>query len=259
MKDIEQQIERYLDGIMDEEEAILFLKEIEAFPEALQKLNAYREMNIVYNQNDWLLTDTEKLHPKVRMYEAFLKNKKGQHLANTIANAAQNYDIKQSHYRKQWITYASAIAAVLVLGFFTYIQFRTPDHQRLYASYKNWDTLPSLITRSENTNRGIVENLFKGKAYEAALQIIERHSLDVQLQFYKGAIALEMDKTASAIKIFEGIAQGDSLDAAKGYWYLALAYLKKEAVSDAKKALQMLLQHSNFQKQEAESLLDALE
>ncbi|WP_299255890.1 tetratricopeptide repeat protein [uncultured Aquimarina sp.] len=268
MNTLEQDTEKYLNGEMTKEETAVFLKKIDTDPNAKKTLELYQEMNTVYDENNWELTDRNSTSKKVERYEDFLKSNKGKTISEAISRAEHSYfEEPHSLKIKQIFLYVGAIAAVFVAGLFFITQFGNPmERDQLYAEYKNWDVLPSLTLRDGGTDLARVEKLFKEEAYEESLTLLQKYiskndqAINPQVLLYMGATQLELDQNEAAIGSFTKLLHSKTLDATKAHWYLALCYLKLKDLEKAKSELKLLIDNTtNFQKNEAKELLKQLD
>ena len=69
---------------------------------------------------------------------------------------------------------------------------------------------------------------------------------------------MKIAKTANAIETFNQLIESKLLDASKGYWYKALAYVKAGDKEQAKALLEKITSDSLYNHQKAEELLDKL-
>lgn len=268
MNTIEVDIEKYLNGEMTEEEIAIFIKRIDEDPNAKKMLELYQEMDIVYNDKNWELTNRKLDYKKVNQYERFFKSDKGKSIADTILKAEQSYfNEKPLSRRKQVFKYVAAIAAVFIIGLFLVNQFnKKANNNQLYAQYKNWDVLPSLALRGGAADLASIEKLFREEKYEESLDLLHKYVLDTQQEvnpqivLYTGVIQLELNQKEAAISTFMELLNSNTLDAPKAHWYLALCYLKLNNLEKTKKELNLLIDSTiNFQKTEAKEILQRLE
>ncbi|WP_103069759.1 tetratricopeptide repeat protein [Aquimarina sediminis] len=268
MNNQEKEIEAYLRGEMRGEELRAFEKEIATDSVLAREIALYREMNVLYDDADWEITDSNIENRKVNEYETFLKSEKGRSIANSIQNVEDEYfDSKPSNQMRRFIVYVGSIAAILVIGLFVVFQLnKNFESENLYAEYKNWSDLPSLTLRNSNTDLAEAEKLFKQEKYKEALDLFLKYqsedkvsSVNSQVVLYIGISQLELDKNEDALQSFRALLHSDSLDATKAYWYISLAYLKMNQVDDAKEQLQELIKDpGNYKYETAKKILKKL-
>ncbi|PKV51770.1 hypothetical protein ATE84_3868 [Aquimarina sp. MAR_2010_214] len=268
MNDLEREIQLYLYGEMTPEQKMVFEEKMNANPQLQKDVTTYQEMHTIYNDTDWNITEEHTAkNPKVVAYEAFLKSEKGKAIANSIKNTEKGYfQDKSTSGIKKWIRYGVSIAAVFAIGFFVFYQYNSDiDSKSLYAEYKNWNDLPSLTLRDENTALATAEKLFRNQKYQEALAIflahqpVESKNLNPQILMYTGITQLELDQNETALKTFEILLHSNTLDASKANWYLALTYLKMDDVNKAKERLQIIIDSpKNNQYQKALDLFNSL-
>ncbi|WP_108869652.1 tetratricopeptide repeat protein [Aquimarina aquimarini] len=269
MSYLEKEIEAYLNGEMTLDQRKIFEKKVADDSEVKKELELYIEMNTIYDETDWEVTSSAIQHPKVLQHETFLKSDKGKSIKKSIANAEKVYfDKEKSNRRKQYfLRYAISIAAVLILGIYITSKFGTTmDHNNLYMKHKNWEELPSLTSRGNNTDLTKGEKMFKQQNYQEAVKIFKKHQLESsedinpQIVVYVGVAYLELEQHKLAIESFEQLKESNTLDATKAYWYLALTYLKMNQESKAKENLQILAGDTTaYKHQEALELIKALQ
>ena len=263
---MEQDIERYLNNEMNQEEISTFLEKIDKDPKAKELLNLYQEMNTIYDQNDWQLTDKKTSNKKVQEYEEFLKSDKGKEVTNTIHNVEQSYFEEKPFKMKRILMYVGAVAAIFIAGLFLVRQFnQESDTKQLYVTYKNWDELPSLTLRDQNSDAAKIEQKFRAENYKESLVLLNAYVLksnqevNPQMLMYIGVSQLELNQNTSAIDTFTKLLQSNTLDAPKAHWYLALCYLKNQDLEKAKNQLKLLIENpTNFKNNEARDLLGKL-
>ncbi len=258
-------IERFLNNEMNKEERALFIKEMNSNEKLKEAVEIYKEMQLIYNDDDWNIENLSTKHPKIDRSLTFLRSEKGENIKNVIAEEANLYFSEKptsSRIRKLFLMVGS-IAAIFIISFFLLKAKET--NTDLYAEYKNdWKELPSLTLRGDNNNFTSVEALFKQKKYKESLLLLEQlkqtTSQDSQILMYEGILNLELNKKEKAIRIFKDLLKRDSLDTFKAHWYLALSYLKSNNLNSTKMELQILLNDDkNFKDIEAKELLHKLE
>lgn len=259
-------IERFLNNEMNNDERALFLEQIQQDEELKNAVETYKEMQLLYNDNDWEITDRSNKHPKIMESLAFLQSKEGERIKSIIQQEGVLYFTEKPKTKKgifSIITTVSSIAAIFLIGFFLFKNFTNPSNVDLYNDYKNdWQELPSLTLRGDNSHLTDIETLFKQKNYTKVLALLETSQknnskfTDPQLLIYLGITQLELDKNNEAVETFNKLLQGNNLDAYKGHWYLALSYLKLNNTSLAKQELQLILSDTaNFKDKEAKEIL----
>lgn len=262
---MEQDIERYLTNEMTQEEVAAFLHKIDTDPEAKKLFNLYQEMHLIYDQNNWELSDKKTANQKVQQYEQFLRSDKGKEIADSIKAAEQSYFNEKPFGLTKILKYIT-VAAIFIAGLFLVIEYnQRSDTEQLYATYKNWEELPSLTLRDQNSDLTAIEQQFRAENYEESLRLLNTYILhndqeaNPQLLMYVGISQLEVHKNTAAKDTFMQLLDSKTLDADKAHWYLALSYLKSQDVEKAKAELTLLLEKpTNFKNKEAKELLSTL-
>jgi len=210
---MDDRIERYMNGLMPEEELNLFLEEINKNEELKSTIDVYREMNAIYNDDDWEIMPKDKKNPTIEKHVEFLRSEKGNHIKNVILEEQENYFNQQPKRNfKKIISLTASIAAILTIGFFL---LNSPNDS-LYDDYKNnWQELPSLTLRGKNTDATKIETLFANKKYKEALTALnifakETNIKDSQILIYKGILHLELNEHDKAITVFKELQDSNS-------------------------------------------------
>lgn len=262
-------IERFINNEMNAEERQFFLEEMNSNEELKSTVEIYQEMQHIYDDNDWELTDLQTKHPDVVKNLEFLQSKKGQQIKNVIYEESDAYFSKNTkpNSLRKLIIFSSSIAAILIVSFSLFFNNVSNNPSDLYAEFNNnWQELPSLTLRGKESKLSDVEHLFKQQKYSDALQVLElirkdeKLTSDPQVLMYMGVLNLELNKTQEAIKIFKELLNSNTLDAFKAHWYLALSYLKEGNTKLSIEQLQKLLNDKmSFKDEEAKMLLEKLE
>ncbi|WP_109299767.1 tol-pal system YbgF family protein [Aquimarina sp. AU474] len=260
----DNRIDRYLKGEMNDEERNLFLKEINENKELANSVEVFKEMQLIYDNNDWEIIN--KKHPSMQKHIDFLEGEKGQGIKNVIYQEADNYHSQKPHKLKKIILFAGSIAAILIIGFLLLYRPNDFDANSLYSEFSNdWKELPSLTLRGSDTDLTNAEILFNQEKYVEALRALESLKqknpvkTDSQLLMYIGVAQLELGKHEEAINTFRKLLSSNTLDAAKAHWYLALSYLKIDNIKIAEQELEIMVNDTmNFKDEEAKDLIDKL-
>lgn len=249
MSDLEKEIELYFSGEMTPKQKLDFEEKIKTNSKLEEEINIYKEMHSIYDDTNWKIIDSSTKNQKVVKYEAFLKSEKGKNIAHSIKNIENEYFTnKPTSHIKKWLLYGTSIAAIFIIAFLTLYTYNSEiDGKSLYTDYKNWNSLPSLTLRSENTSLAEAEKLFRQQSYAEALNMFNTYQsenskeLNPQVLLYKGVTQLELNQNENAQKTFEQLLHSDTLDASKAHWYLALVYLKTDHIKNAQKELQIVI------------------
>lgn len=213
-----------------------------------------------------------KTNPDFKNEVEFVKNLKKvtEHQDNqNFRKQLQSYEkaLSNTYRRKKWLKSLIASAAIIaVVICISFIFNNSINEDALFSSYfepsKNV-TFP--IVRSD-TNVGLQNDAFIAYSennFETAINLFERsykNTKNSELLFYEGNALLALGKTNEAIlKFKEHLNYSDRLSN-RSHWYLALAYLKSEDLSNAKLHLHLVLKsQESFKKEETKQLLNKLE
>ncbi|OED45203.1 hypothetical protein AB832_01480 [Flavobacteriaceae bacterium (ex Bugula neritina AB1)] len=259
-----QTIENYLDGTLPEQEHKHFEDRMASDIFLAQEVAINQEMRIQYgneiSSNTTLPYDTTL----VEKLKKHLKSEETKALSEKIKKGEQLYKSTKRQkpvIRLKYLYYAAAAVALVFLVNTLFINNNVTS-QELYVAYKDWDALPSLTFKGENSKElAQGEALFHEKKYAEAISILDiyKNSKNPHVLIYLGVSYLELDVYDKAERIFIKITEMNTLDRSKGYWYLALTYLKQ---GDDKKVITALKKirddENNYKYEEAGKLLQEL-
>lgn len=165
-------------------------------------------------------------------------------------------------YKLPLVRWAAAVVLIaLVLASLLLGGKQTP--QELYAQYLNLDDIPSLTVRSDQDSTLVaMEGMFRSGYYGSFINLAREHAELVEnnssLLLYQGLSYLEQQKLDEAISVFDKLIASDLIDAPRGHWFKALAYLKRNQPEKAKEILEYIINNKLFNTSEAEALLKQL-
>lgn len=196
--------------------------------------------------------------------DSFIASEEGSKIQSAINDAQQTYHdnkVKPLHRR-----YIISIAAsfLIIVGCF-YFFTNSNGTQGLYATYANWEELPSLTVRANTDNNlADAEIEFEDARYQNAIAGFENYLAQTpdnpQVLIYLGIAHMELDNYNDALSVFQKLKDGNSLDSSKANWYKALVYLKGDDAKSASEILkEITLNEANFKYKEAKRLLSMLD
>ena len=243
MDHLYDKIENYLNDHMSAPDRAAFEEEIRKDPELAEEVEIHRQILLQYDEDSWAFAKKSSDNDDARALETYFKSGEAEDLSGAIQEAGDLYKSHNSRIRRRkFFYYAAASVALLLLAGNFFINRNTPES--LYADYANWDEIPSLTLRGENTNAlAEGEQHFKQEKYEEAIEVFETYTEEhdatqnAQLLTYLGAAYLEAGQYENAINIFDTLQNANTLDSDKALWYKALTYLKQD---DKEKVIQQL-------------------
>ena len=265
----DEQIQAYLSGDFSETEAVAFEEAMQQDSDLNERVRIFKEIDEFLTEDDWSLTDGGEDRKTVSEYRMFLSGNEGQSYKKTIGDSADKYFNESPGGKQVFLSFGriAAAASVLILAI-TAIFWLTsePSASTLYAAYHETAALPSLTNRDGNSGLEAYTKKISAGEYQAALDWLGAYidglpePVNPQLYIHKGVLQLNLGQTDEAIKTFEQLRDSKSLDAEKAYWYLALAYLKKDRKGDAGKMLMQLKSSgSKFNRKAVDELLEELQ
>ncbi|MCG8323135.1 MAG: tetratricopeptide repeat protein [Cytophagales bacterium] len=237
------QVKRYLNGHMDEEERRQFEDRINHDPELARQVDL-----------DQVLLEGIQLH-----YRGQLKEKLQSLDRNDYSRVKPVFPFFKA------MTMAAGIIMLMVVGFFIFE--RKPDTEALYTSYfKPYYKVISDIERGEVVLSGIEDpfQLYEAGQYRKANELFENLLLenpdDYRLLFYHGLAYLNSGFTSGAIDNLSQVADKDDfLLSATARWYLGLAYLKENRMDQAIDAFNFLVEKDDGYAARAGEIIKELE
>ncbi|MFT5166335.1 MAG: tetratricopeptide (TPR) repeat protein [Saprospiraceae bacterium] len=162
-------------------------------------------------------------------------------------------------YRRKIFAGLAIAASIAILVFAINSLFQKP----LYNQYAMHQAI-NLVEKGDSDQLAVTaQNQFNDKDYTNAFQSLTKYLLespeDTKAMLAKGICALELDKTAEAISIFNQIHLGDSALKNNGTWYLALSYLKQNNLEKTKEYLKLIPKSDQFLSTKANALLGKME
>jgi len=167
--------------------------------------------------------------------------------------------------RNNWKS-AYAIAATLVIGL-TSLFYLTRDNpnQTLFAESFHRYPSPASLVRGEQAGGKLAAALgqYEAENFSAALKIFQEilaaEPSNTVAHFYAGLVCLEMKDSPGAMMHLQNALADKSHELAEpAAWYLALAYLQKNDIAQAKSRLSQIIADDGAYKEKATRLLERL-
>ncbi|WP_299246664.1 hypothetical protein [uncultured Aquimarina sp.] len=254
------QIDAYLRDELSTEDRALFEQLLEKNPEVLKEFKIHQELFVHIDESSWIDDSFTPEIEEVKKVENYFKSIEAKRLKDTIVKAQANYQKKNNTSFLNNRLFLSVLAAASIAIFVVlYTMNSNNADQDLYAAYSQWQDLPSLTSRSDESQLAEGQRLFEQKKYDESYMLFKEYKKDKNkllpsVLIYLGVSALELDQYTEAISYFDQIISSDTIDQSKGYWYKALVYLKQDKKDDVIKVLEIILkdrQNYNFDKAQA--------
>lgn len=239
MKNLEQ-IERYLNGDLEENDLWEFRKALETDPQLQEEVRAFSELKKVMSQ-------TKKIEIMEKMFNIHQNNQKRKYFLG-------------------FPLYRAAAAGLLLLatvggGFFYFQSGRMND--KLFNEYYVTES-GSFGLRSGNStmDQPIMQGLqfYELGNYEEAIALFDKTPENLLGKLYRGLSYIELEKYKLAIIDFNEIMdQPGNLFVDQAQWYLALTYLKTNNLDEAKKNLTTIAADRGVYKTKAQKILLEME
>ncbi|WP_299219936.1 tetratricopeptide repeat protein [uncultured Aquimarina sp.] len=260
------QIDAYLRDELSIEDRALFEQLLQNDPELVKEFKVHQELFAQVDESVWIDKSFTPDIEEVKEVENYFRSAEAKKLKDTIAKVQANYQKKNNTSFLKNRLFLSVLAAASITIFVVLYTMNSNDSsQDLYAGYSEWQDLPSLTSRSDESQLAEGQRLFEQKKYDESYVLFKEYIKDKNellpsVLIYSGLSALELDKYTEAISYFDQIINSDTIDQSKGYWYKALVYLKQDKKNTAIKVLEIILkdkQNYNFDK--AQALLKKLQ
>lgn len=249
-----ERIEGYLSGSLSISETKIVEQELANNPELRQEFHLHREI-----QASVLDQDAEQVAQKIKTVgQDFVQSRK------TLASA------KQGRLWKRPLAIAAGIAFLIAIIFLLkFYKTTAASSQQLYA---NNYTVPALLTISRsdtNTSSKALANAYQSyeaKKYSEAIAYFsianQESPLSITDQYYQAVchLAKVPSDTDQSIALFQVIIdQGNNNYVYAAHWYIAMAYLKKDQMKEAKRHLSIIKDEGNGKyKPKAQKLLQEM-
>jgi predicted Zn-dependent protease len=213
-----EEIERFLQLEMTQEERVSFLSRIQVDPELAEHVN---EMQFLY----------------VGVQEASLQQRLDRFHEEIPRNSADTTSGARMFSLRTLLAAASIIIVFAVSGWWLFI--RTEPNQSIFADFYSPDPgLISAMTTSDSYlfDRAMID--YKTGHYEDAINAWSKlqtsHPTNDTLNYFLGSAMLATERTEKAIGYLERVTtSGSSAFLKDTYWYLALAWIKEGDVTKA--------------------------
>ncbi len=260
------QIDAYLRDELSAGDRALFEQSLQNDPELLIEFRIHQELFVQTDETTWINESFAPDKKDVKEVEAYFKSSDAQKLKDTIARVQANYQKgSNTSFLKNKLFIPILAAASIALFVVLYLVDSNSSTQDLYATYSQWQNLPSLTSRSDENQLAQGQRLFIQKQYDKSYIIFKNYlnttnEIVPPVLIYAGLSALELKKYKDAISYFDQLIASDAIDQSKGYWYKALVYLKQNKKNEAIQVLEIILkEEQNYNFDEANVLLKKLQ
>lgn len=168
--------------------------------------------------------------------------------------------------RSSFLKYA--IAAVLIIGSTLFVVKSFSSAQvssdELYAQYfEPYRNVIAPIQRGETvqTEEEKVFANYEMRDYQTALagfRMLKEKSNQDYLVLYEGVTLMQLNQYEQAIIVFNTFPKNKNKFADKLQWYLSLAYLKTEKITEAKALLQLIIEKNGYKREAAQNIMKSL-
>lgn len=252
-------IDGYLKGALSTAEKLEFEKRLKEDSDLYDEFIIQKDLFDALGDEAWAF-ETSPNADDVDTLKTYFDSEEAKSIASAIAKSNTDYQsTKKTVFKLPRLVYPIAASIALILGYFVLFQKSTTT-ESLYAEYKNWNDLPSLTVRANDNDNSLTkgQTAFKNEQYKEASVIFNnylKNNINPQATTYLGVSYIELEQYELALKAFNNLLEGHSLDRSKGYWYKSLVYLKLGDKVKALETLNLLLEkESNYNYQLAKAL-----
>ncbi|MEM7296787.1 MAG: hypothetical protein AAF391_00805 [Bacteroidota bacterium] len=223
----EEDILRYLNRQMNDEERMLFEKRLDDESSLREELKHSQRMKSILDQ------ETQQFAREVR---SVIETKRG-----------------GQRFGYFWV--AASITLLLVVG--AYLFWPSTSQQNLATEFL--EPYPDIIT-SRSTDEMVDMNPYNKADYPNAILIFEPLAEeDLRIQLYLGVSYLMVDREEEAYLLLNEANYNNTQFEADFRWYVGLAALKLGRTEEAKSTFQALRDDSNYYRKKATEILDDLD
>jgi tetratricopeptide (TPR) repeat protein len=240
----EQQIEDFIDGVLDEEEFKMFTTE--------------------FNENSGLRAEValrKNVNNSIGEKEIFSLRNKLQEVKKDVESKEIKSIIPETKiHQMHWLRTGVAVAVIL----FAIAGLLRNDFGSSDKIYNNYYQTPEWAPqRSVSADIGILQqanNYFITGEFEKALSLydlaINQNEEKFVFQFYKAASLQNLEKYEEAIPEYsQVISHGDNMFVEEAEWYKALCYLKLDKKEIAQKQLKAIIDKNGYFATDARAIL----
>ena len=269
MSDYLEDIDKYLNGDMNNSEKEAFEKNLTTDSELADALNFEKEIRMIYSEDEWITLNRSVLNSdRAKAMKSYLKSDELATIKETISDViAEN---RETYSRKSFIQKLAVAASILLISTISYFSIKSNSTDFESIINEEYRNLPSLVNRSESADTKLMEGqqYFENKDYKNAIisfneyqKISSESAATNALSYvYNGFSYLGINDYTNAIEQFNLLENSESLQAKKAEWYKALVYLKQNNKELLRKALEGITSNSsNYNYLEAKKLLNKIE
>jgi len=263
--ELQLKIEQYVSGSMSELEA----KDFEQLMAESDALNTAVNLSKKFNAHLSGTVDDSAASKNEYTKELrfFLESEEAQELKEKLHTIQLERRLPHLRTKRRRVAFiAAAAAAIFVVSAIGLLFQAETGPDQLFATYYTANDLPFVITRG--TSNALLERgatAFYDQEYTNALGYFEQYEAsteepEIALHLYKGVALMQLERYYAAIEEFEIVIDSDSVDATKGFWFKAMAYLKSGDVTNAEYVLKDIASHVWYYNHEkAKELLEKLD
>lgn len=250
MKHLNQLIDEYLDGQLDQEAKEEFEQKM-AQDDRIQEATTFQK-----EMREGLQIVAE------RNFRTRLKATHQQYLKE-LSSDSSSLEVASKNKRMIFLKIAAVAASIALIILLVFKQVGN-DQDLFTQYYEPYSTSLIQLNSSADELLAKANTAYVNKQYQEAFNTLQAYQTqngnqNAKIAIVAGVSALELGDYSAAHQQFE-LAKANSLFADKAFWYAALTYLKQEDALNAKKKLNELLQlPASPLKEQAQELLSALE
>lgn len=267
-------IERYILGLLSEEELVAFEKDMLANPELKGEVLLQKEMFGAIKYSWEINAFKEQLEAADKKLDLEEQKLKDPSTSDKPSLSPLNPMLKW------WIIVAVIVAVILAASWWLTSKNSKPSPGTLFAEYfsppqtltvfnlsrtaspDDTATIETRIIERWNGLWGSLQNSYNEKNFYGALATLDTlkkmdsaNNFSSETYFWSGVIHLRLDEPETALEDFNKVKVSHNEDKA---WYSALSLLSMNRVDEARKALYAISQSSSVWKKMASDLLEKL-
>lgn len=256
-----KKLESYLNGTMSADERNLFEQQISLNKDLKEFLHVNTSIDAFEDEDTWIEMNmnTEKIKTIAQRF----RDADTIEFTDKVNSFHTQYTRKPKHRRNILVAFTAVAACFILIMFWP----SSVNLNTVYTDYSSWNELPSFMVKGANpeTQKIAMERAFRAKKYMEAITLCNvildnSKSTEPSILIYKGIAQLELEKYTASIKTFTQLYSSNTIDAHKGYWYIALVYAKQGNKELFIKALKKVTSNrTNYRYSDALRILEEIE
>lgn len=258
----QQHINAYLRNELSEEQQQEFLASLAKDESLKEAFKLHKQLFESLGEEAW--SQASENNQEYEQLVSIAKSEQIQALKSMLANTTvQQKEGASWKVFKNWKVMSAAAVLLALVGIFSVLN-SSPNYQDLFDQYWQQTSISSTIERGDLINETAVQIELAHREQDYPQAILLYQSVDVAMVksaavfLYAGDSHLQLGAYNKALEVYQNLINSDLLDAPKGYWFKALAYLKMEDIANTRSTLEYIVANNLYNSTLAKELLAQL-